>query len=97
MLQKRGAVQFCISTTTGFDRKTVCKYLLNPRTPQYDTRGQRRSKLDAYKEYLDERLKLGVWNAVVLLDELRVRGYSGGHSILNEYISPRRRAALEVC
>jgi transposase len=37
-----------------------------------------------------------VWNAVVLLRELRERGYAGGYSILKEYLHPRRQAAKEV-
>jgi transposase len=37
-----------------------------------------------------------VWNAVVLLRELRERGYAGGYSILKAYLHPRRRAATEV-
>ena len=34
-------------------------------------------------------LSAGVWNAVVLLRELRDRGYTGGYSILKDYLRPQ--------
>jgi len=57
------------------------------RDRRYGPRAPRPSKLDPYKPYLDQRLSAGVWNAVVLLRELRGRGYSGGYSILKDYLS----------
>lgn len=44
------------------------------------------SKLEPYKPYLDERLKAGVWNAQVLLRELRERNYGGGYTILTDWL-----------
>ena len=38
------------------------------------------------KEYLRERLAEGLEDCVVLLRELRGRGYCGGYSILKEYV-----------
>jgi len=32
--------------------------------------------LDAFRSYLEERMRAGVWNARVLLREIRERGYS---------------------
>lgn len=96
-MKRQGLSVVAISAMTGFDRKTVRKYLAEPKTPEYGPRQPRVSKLDGYKDYVDERLAAGVWNAVVLLSELRIRGYTGGYSILKEYISPKRRAACEVC
>ena len=76
---------------TGFDRKTVRKYLANPeRQPRYRPRQKRPSQLDPFKPYIDERLAAGVWNAVVLLRELRERGYAGGYSTVKEYLQPKR-------
>jgi len=40
--------------------------------------------LDPFKPYIDERLIAGVWNAVVLLRELRQLGYVGGYSTVKE-------------
>ena len=55
------------------------------------------SKLEPYKPYLMERLKAGVWNAQVLLRELRhQRNCSGGYTILTDWLRPRRAAAQVV-
>jgi len=85
-----------ISELTGFDRKTVRKYLKGRRVPKYGPRQKRPSKLDLYTPYVEERLKVGVWNACVLLRELKQRGYTGGYSILKGYLQPLREAASSV-
>jgi transposase len=85
-----------IAEITGFDRKTVHKWLRQPGPPRYGPRAPRPSKLDPYKPYIDERLSAGVWNAIILLRELRERGYTGGYSILKDYLHPKRQAAREV-
>jgi transposase len=82
-----------LSELTGYDRKTVRKHLLKPETvPSYGPRAARPSKLDAHKRYLEDRLKAGVWNAQVLLREIRQRGYQGGYSILKDWMHPQRAA-----
>lgn len=94
-LRRQGLSITAISELTGYSRHTVRKYLLDPRRPVYGPRKPRGSKLDPHKEYLAGRLQAGVWNAVVLLRELRSRGYAGGYSILKAYLSPLREAARE--
>ena len=54
------------------------------------------SKLDAFKPYLEERLRAGVWNARVLLRELRERNYAGGYTILTDWLRPQRSGARVV-
>ena len=85
-----------IHRLTGFDRKTIRKYLLHPERPRYGPRTPRPSKLESYKPYVAERLQAGVWNARVLLRELRARGYVGGYTILTDYLRPQRQAAWAV-
>lgn len=46
--------------------------------------------------YLQERRQAGVWNARVLMRELRERGYSGGYTILTDYLHPQRKAARQT-
>jgi transposase len=50
-------------------------------------------KLDPHRAYLEDRLKAGVWNAQVLLREIRERGYQGGYTILKDWLQPQRVAA----
>jgi transposase len=96
-LKQEGLSIQAISSVTGFDRKTVRKYLLNPdEIPVYGSRPSAASKLDAFKPYLEDRLKSGVWNAVVLLRELKARSYAGGYTILKDWLQPQREAARVV-
>ena len=64
--------------------------------PEYGPRPAQPSKLDAFKPYLEERLHAGVWNAQVLLRELRERNYAGGYTILTDWLRPQRSAARVV-
>jgi transposase len=86
-MKREGLSTQAISKLTGYDRKTVRKYLLKPETvPRYGPRSARPSKLDAHKTYLQDRMKAGVWNAQVLLRELRKLGYQGGYTILKDWL-----------
>ena len=96
-LKRQGLSIRAISGLTGYDRKTIRKYLIRPESaPTYGPRPAAPSKLDAFKPYLDERLKAGVWNAQVLLRELRARGYPGGYTILKDWLQPQRESARSV-
>lgn len=96
-LKKQGCSIQNISTLTGFDRKTIRKYLTGQLgQPVYGPRTAQVSKLDPFKDYLNERLQSGVWNAQVLLRELRQRDYDGGYTILKEWLQPQRESARVV-
>jgi transposase len=45
---------------------------------------------------LKERLEAGVWNARVLIRELRERGYTGSYTILTDWVRPQRTSARAV-
>lgn len=92
-LKQTGMSISAISELTGYDRKTVRKYLLSSAAvPQYKERPVRPSKLDVFKPYLEDRLKAGVWNAEVLLREIHKQGYGGGRTILTDWLQPKRVA-----
>lgn len=96
-LQRQGLSISAISALTGFDRKTVRKYLAESApVPTYGPRTPRPSKLEPFRQYLDARLQAGVWNAQVLLRELREQGYTGGYTLIKDYLQPRRKAAREA-
>jgi len=93
-MKQMGLSVSAISEMTGYDRKTVRKYLLEPEAvPAYSRRAGQPSKLDPHKPYLQDRLTAGVWNAQVLLREIRQRGYGGGYTILKDWLLPQRAAA----
>lgn len=85
-----------IAETLGISRNTVRRYLRDPdgalvRKP----RPKQPSKLDPYKEYIMSRLAEGVDNCVVLLREIRQQGYTGGHTILKDFVRPFRRRTVQ--
>ena len=90
-MKREGLSTRAISKLTGYDRKTIRKYLRTPETaPVYGPRSPAPSKLDPHKAYLEDRLKAGVWNAQVLLREIRQRGHQGGCTILKDWMQPQR-------
>jgi len=96
-LKREGLSIRAISRLTGYDRKTISRYLLAPGgRPVYGPRPVQMGKLEPFKQYLKERLKAGVWNAQVLFRELRERNYGGGYSTLTEWLRPQRKDALTV-
>ena len=96
-LKRDGLSILAISNLTGYDRKTIRKYLLEPTAkPEYPPRPKPAGKLEPFKAYLGERLQAGVWNARVLLRELRSRNYTGGYTLLTDWLRPQREAARVI-
>lgn len=95
-LKRAGMSIQAISELTGYDRKTIRKYLLKPMVPAYRSRPASMSKLEPFKPYLNERMQAGVWNAQVPLRELRERSYAGGYTILKDWLKPQRESARVV-
>ena len=81
-----------IARTLDLARNTVLRYLKDPEAMVPKARSPRGSKLDPYVDYIDCRMSEGLENCVVLLRELRARGYAGSYTILSEYVRPRRRS-----
>jgi transposase len=89
-LKRQGLSLKRICDVTGCDPKTARKYLQTPEQPVYGPRAPRPTCLDPFKPFLEKRLVAGVWNAVVLLRELKEQGYQGGYTVLTDYLRPRR-------
>lgn len=96
-LKQQGLSIRAISRLTGYDRKTISRYLAGlERRPVYGPRVPAPSKLDPFKPYLQERLRAGVWNAVVLLREIRERNYDGCYTLLTDWLRPQRQQAAAL-
>jgi transposase len=95
-LKRQGLSIRAISRLTGYDRKTIGKYLISAEIPSYGPRAAVASKLEGFKPYLEERMRAGVWNARVLVRELRERGYKGGYTLLTDWLRPQRKTAGTV-
>ena len=84
-----------IARETGHDRKTVRAVVARGGIPlRQGRRGgvPKFQKLVSYRDFLDERIRMGVTNASVLLDEIRSRGYQGGYTAVKQYVRPHRPA-----
>jgi len=85
-----------IARRTGISRNTVKKALSQQRLWSYKPRIPVGSKLDPFKPYIEERIAVGVTNAIRLFAELRQMGYTGGYTLVRQYLQPRRQAAKPV-
>jgi transposase len=75
-----------IARITGFDRKTVRKYLQQKTVPEPKKRPPKPSKLDPYKPYILEKLKEGLYTAARLFREIQEMGFDGGETIVRDFI-----------
>lgn len=92
ILLKQGLSIRKIAQELNLSRNTVRKALRESLTPP-TARKERSSKLDPYKDYLQQRIKKAdphFLPATILLREVQEQGYSGGISILKEYLQAFR-------
>ncbi len=75
-----------ISKKTGFDRRTVSKYLKTKSVPEYKKRIQKESKLDEYKDYITTKLHEGPYTASRLYREIQEMGFTGKYTIVKDYV-----------
>jgi len=90
-LFNRGLSKKAIASKLGLDRKTVRKYLKGIEgMPRY-RRSSSENILDPFREYVEKRVAQGCTNGMVLLREIKDRGYQGGYTILKDFIRPLRK------
>lgn len=89
-LHQKGWTKTAIAEETGFDRKTISKYIKSDEQPKTKRRKKRESKLEAFKPYLLQRVQEGTTNCIVLLEEIEAMGYEGKSTILRDFIQPYR-------
>ncbi len=73
-------------------RKTVRKYTSAKYVPRAQTRRSKPSKLDPYKEYIQNRLSEYPLSAARIHREIQEQGFTGGYTIVKEYIRKIRPA-----
>ena len=100
-LHREGLSVSAIARRTGFDRKTVRKYLAaGVQAPKYGPRLPRPRVIDAFVAYATERVtRYPELSERRLLRELRELGYRGGRTALGELlrdVRPPRSSPFEV-
>jgi transposase len=88
-LEERGEFLKDIAQELGVHPKTVSRALKRNGAPRRE-RTRAASKLEPYKPKVDQLLSQNVWNAKVILREIQAEGYSGGYTMLREYVEPKR-------
>lgn len=98
-LKEQGFTISAISRQTGFDRKTIRKYLNQgkSRSPQMKKRAQKPSKLAAYEEDIKSLMR-GAENqwppATVIYEELVKKGYGGSLSLIQKWIKQYKQVHI---
>jgi len=94
-LLERGMSYSDIARLLGMHRHTV-KALSERNKNHVQKRKKKGSKLDPYKGYLLKRLREDhVFNCEKLIQEIRQQGYTGGRTILKEFVQPYRKSFKE--
>ena len=96
-LKDQGLSIQAIAQRVGLDRKTVRKYLQQGlAVPTYGPRQPRPTKLDAFRPYLDHRIgQYPDLSGSRLLRELRERGFTGGYSMVTDYLRQIRPPSVQ--
>jgi len=95
---QKGKSAYAIGKELGISKNTVKKYIKQPKT-EHGLKGRTRtSKLDPFKPQINAMMAKGIFNCVVILERLQEMGYTGGITIINDYVKPFRpaKSALAV-
>ncbi|MHB8922807.1 MAG: transposase [Thermoleophilia bacterium] len=87
---KHGVYQKDIVFDLGIHPKTIRRALKRGAAPGGRRPLAKTSKLDPFKPLVDELLADGVCNAKAILSVIREQGYTGGYTVLRDYIQPKR-------
>ncbi len=85
-LQSHGFNVSQIYRKTGFDRKTIQKYVNSTSEPEPKKRTKKESKLDSYRRHIDKRVREGDMPASCIYKEIQEMGFTGKYTIVREYI-----------
>ena len=72
------------------DPRTAKKYAESDTRPEYALSEPKPSKLDPYKEQITVWLEEAPYSAERVLEKIRERGFTGGHSIVRDYVRDKK-------
>ena len=72
------------------DLRTATRYTESPQKPEYRLSEPKPTKMDSYKQIVDEWLEEAPYSALRILEKQREMGFDGGQSIEKVYVSSRK-------
>ena len=87
-----GKSPYAIGKELGISKNTVKRYVNQPTTVHGLKGKMKPSKLDPFKPKVNAMMEDGVFNCVVILERLQDMGYTGGITIIKDYVKPFRPA-----
>nr|WP_134687432.1 IS21 family transposase [Brevibacillus migulae] len=93
-MKRKGMTITQISKELGRDRKAIRKWLKESEARSYKRKSISSGVLDPFKNYIRGRMQEGCLNAIVLWDEIKQQGYSGGITILRQFMQPLRPTVI---
>ena len=72
------------------DPRTAKRYAESPQRPEYTLTGPKPTKLDPYKQKIDQWLEEAPYSAVRILEKLQEEGFDGKYSIVKEYVRGKK-------
>jgi len=90
VLHRQGKSIKGIARELGVSRNTVRRYVRTDTAPEFKACQSRTGKLDPFKDYLHQRVAAAHPNwipATVLFDEIKASGFTGGITILRDYMA----------
>ena len=69
------------------DPRTAKRYAESPQKPKYTLTGPKPTKLDPYKQKIDQWLEEAPYSAVRILEKLQEEGFDGKYSIVNSVVT----------
>jgi transposase len=94
-LHRHGMSQREIGRQLHLDRKTVRRFLLAGRFPERSAPHRHPPRVNAFRDYLQQRWNEGCHNATQLWHEIQGRGYDGGRRMVSELVSEFRTSGAK--
>jgi transposase len=76
-------------------RNTVRQVVRKGESRKYERRAEKGRLIAPYEEWIQERFVEVEYNATLLYQELKARGYAGGYTTVREYVKPLREAVKQ--
>lgn len=89
-MKEQGAHLVDIAHKVGCSERTVRRHLALPSPKNGRRKVPRPSKLDPYRQIIDQYIQQDIWNGEVIFQKLRELGYTGGSTLVRMYINPKR-------